>query len=323
MDSWSPSPAGQHITSPIASRENPELRETQAASRADAQTAWQHCLNVAVVRRQNRGVPCRPSIAADVPVSATQARQGLAQDLLDLYAPLLSLTPAQPFAIGHLAQGVDGNIATDDGSSRGLSGEQNHQHLHRLRALADAVIVGASTALLDDPLLTVRLVSGPNPARLVIDPSVRLPTRLRMFNDDAAPAFIVCALSNRAGALARWGSERVIGIDTRAGLLDLKQLQQELIERGWPVVLAEGGGVTVSRMLEAGFLQRVHISISPVLVGGSRRGLQLASPAVIDDCARPPVRVFRMGEDFLWDIDLGPQTPDGHYGTEAKLTKML
>lgn len=222
-----------------------------------------------------------------------------------LYAPLLSVDPLKLFVLGHLAQSIDGNIATDTGSSRGLSGDANHVHLHRLRALADAVIVGASTALVDDPQLTVRLASGPCPARLVIDPRVRVPTDLRMFRDQAAPTLIVCARENANAAIKRWGGDQVIAVDARAGLLDLAQLRATLLERGWGVVLVEGGGVTVSRMLEAGCLERLQISVSPVLVGGSRRGLQLASLTSIDDCPRPRARVFQMGEDMLWDLDLG------------------
>jgi diaminohydroxyphosphoribosylaminopyrimidine deaminase / 5-amino-6-(5-phosphoribosylamino)uracil reductase len=286
-----------------AARSEDSLRQTHsvvAAGSADA--AWRWCLAVAQERRRaNARVPMT-SVAA--PTVTPDKWHGAARELLDLYAPLWSLPRAQSLAIGHLAQGIDGNIATDSGSSRRLSGELNHTHLHRLRALADAVIVGAATAELDNPALTVRLVSGPNPVRLVIDPSLRLSTRLRLFNDQAAPSFVICAGSNRAAAVTRWGSERVITVDAQANRLDLPALYVQLRQRGWPVVLVEGGGVTVSRMIEAGCLDRVQVAIAPVLVGGTRRGLQLVGPPSIDDCSRPPPRVFRMGEDLLWDLDL-------------------
>ena len=280
-------------------------------------SVWLHCLETARRRRAGLvpGSPCSSEPAETSSIECLPSDRDLPHldlpdselpdsELLDLYAPILSLAPGKAFAIGHLAQGIDGNIATDSGSSRGLSGDENHRHLHRLRALADAVIVGTLTAQLDDPLLTVRLVEGQNPARLVIDPTVRLPLNLRLFKDDSSPSMIVCSRENRERASARWGVHRIIDVDARAGLLDLKQLQARLLERGWPVLLIEGGGVTVSRMLEAGCLDRIQISVSPIMIGGGRRGLQLGSVDGIDDSPRPPARVYQMGEDLLWDMDL-------------------
>lgn len=272
--------------------------------------AWQYCLSKAAERRSRSSAEqAANSAAAQSLHSADNDNiwRDAALELVLLYGPMFLSPPSQTFALGHLAQSIDGNIATDSGSSRGLSGEANHVHLHRLRALADVVIVGASTALLDDPQLTVRLAIGPNPARLVIDPRVRVPTHLRMFSDAAAPTLIVCARENASAAIARWGSAQVIAVDATAGLLDLRQLRARLVERGWSVLLVEGGGVTVSRMFEAGCLEWLQISVSPVLVGGSRRGLQLSSLTSIDDCPRPRARVFQMGEDMLWDLDLGSQ----------------
>ena len=298
---------------------DPESNVRIAPPSSSIEAAWRFCLDVTQVRRNRlANVGARSASAqsasaqsqrpvtnlAAANMAAPALWHGAARELLDLYAPLLSLQPAQRFAIGHLAQGIDGNIATESGSSRRLSGELNHTHLHRLRALADAVVVGASTAELDDPALTVRLVQGRNPVRLVIDPSVRLPTRLQMFRDEAAPSLLVCAQSNRAAAVSRWGARRVVAVEMNGDGLNLPALFAQLQERGWPVILVEGGGVTVSRMIDAHCLDRVQVSITPIFVGGTRTGLRLTGPANIDDCPRPPPRVFRMGEDLLWDLDL-------------------
>src|SRR5438067_8617991 len=93
---------------------------------------------------------------------------------IDLYLPICSATAARPLTVGHLGQSLDGFIATHSGESQWVTGEENMRHMHRLRALCDAVIVGAGTVAVDDPLLTTRLVEGSNPLRVVLDPARRL-----------------------------------------------------------------------------------------------------------------------------------------------------
>ena len=307
------------------------------AMRSSHDHDWQFCLDRADQRRRQVTQAALVSIQSTYPhevpfgsgdvraIVTAHPRAPTATGVLhELYEPLLSLVPAQRFAIGHLAQGIDGNIATDKGSSRRLSGEQNHIHLHRLRALADAVIIGAATAELDDPQLTVRLVKGPNPVRLVLDPTARLPTRLRMFQDEASRSLIICANSNLDAALARWGPSRVIAVATHSNRLDLPELYSRLQDQGLSVVLVEGGGVTVSRMIDSGCLDRVQVAVTPVLVGGARRGLQLNGPPHIDDCPRPPARLFQMGEDLLWDFDLrADPDPSDRRRTDSTLRKIF
>ena len=84
-------------------------------------------------------------------------------------------------------------------------------------------------------------------------------------------------------------------------------LSAALAARGLRVMLVEGGGVTVSRCLQAGVLDRLHLVIAPVIIGAGRRGLQHPGPARMIDCLRPPTRRLALGEDVLWDLDLrGP-----------------
>ena len=108
-------------------------------------------------------------------------------DLIDVYLPLCSATALRPLTVGHLGQSIDGFIATHSGDSQFVTGEENLRHMHRMRALSDAVIVGAGTVAADDPQLTTRQVSGPSPLRVVIDPMRRLAPTYRVFQDEAAP----------------------------------------------------------------------------------------------------------------------------------------
>ena len=101
----------------------------------------------------------------------------------ELYAPCAR----EAWVLAHLGQSLDGRIATRSGASHYINGPENLTHLHRLRALADAVVVGAATVALDDPRLTARRVEGANPVRIVLDPNRRLPVERHAFTEADAP----------------------------------------------------------------------------------------------------------------------------------------
>src|SRR5437867_7725579 len=115
--------------------------------------------------------------------------------VIDLYLPICSATAARPITVGHLGQSLDGFIATHAGDSQFVTGQENILHLHRMRALCDAVVVGAGTVAADDPQLTTRHVTGPSPLRVILDPGRGLAPDYRVFNDDLAPTLYVCARS--------------------------------------------------------------------------------------------------------------------------------
>src|SRR5689334_1305941 len=93
--------------------------------------------------------------------------------------------------VGQIGQSLDGRIATVTGHSHYINGEAGLVHLHRLRALVDAVVIGIGTALADDPQLTVRRVEGRNPARIVIDRNGRLPVSARLLDADGVRRIVI------------------------------------------------------------------------------------------------------------------------------------
>jgi riboflavin-specific deaminase-like protein len=234
--------------------------------------------------------------------------------LMDLYLPICSGTSARPVTVGHLGQSLDGFIATHAGESRWVTGQENLLHMHRLRALTDAVVVGAATVALDDPQLTTRLVPGPNPLRVVLDPSRRLGEQYRVFNDPSAETLYVCAKAMLEAGPARLGLATVVGVDGSADGLDAHAVMRLLRERDCARIFVEGGGVTVSMFLEANLLDRLHVAIAPLLIGDGRPAIRVRPPAALGDCVRPRYRVFRMGGDVMFDCELG-DTPEVPVGT--------
>lgn len=266
-------------------------------------------------------------VAVDDPAAAAEWSPGAgwqlrlrhdtgATGLVDLYLPVCNATPAAPIAIGHLGQSLDGFIATHSGDSQFVTGEENLRHMHRLRALCDAVVVGAGTIAADDPRLTTRHVPGPNPLRVVIDPKARLADRYHVFQDGAAPTLYAYARRHRDTAAARGKAEMLALSDGPQGL-DLSELLAHLRGRGCARVFVEGGGVTVSAFLAAGLLDRVQVAVAPLFIGGGRPAFHLPAATRLSECHRPAYRVFRMGGDMLFDCDLraagnADADPDDH-----------
>jgi riboflavin-specific deaminase-like protein len=226
------------------------------------------------------------------------------QPLIDLYLPVCSATPARPITVGHLGQSLDGFIATHAGESQYVTGDENIRHLHRMRALCDAVIVGAGTVAADDPQLTTRHVSGPSPVRVVLDPTRRLADHYRVFNDDAADTLYVCSTAHVRAGETQFGRARIIAVEDRGEAIDVTAVKRVLQERGCHRIFVEGGGVTVSMFLEANLLDRLQIAVAPLLIGDGRPAIRFTPPVALSDCHRPRYRVFRMGADVLFDCEL-------------------
>jgi diaminohydroxyphosphoribosylaminopyrimidine deaminase/5-amino-6-(5-phosphoribosylamino)uracil reductase len=279
-------------------RREAKALETTVSAELEAR-AWRSLLAAAAAARHGAHAVDLDWLArrGDDVVAAAHAPQA-ARALLDLYAPLCT---ARAIAVAHLGQSLDGHIATASGDSYYVTGPDNVRHLHRLRALSAAVVVGARTVARDDPQLTVRHVAGSNPVRVVLDPSAKLAAQRRVFTDGAAPTLVVHAVGVAAPAP---GDAEVLHVPADAAGLKLDVLLKRLRERGLKMVFIEGGGQTVSRFLEAGLLDRLQIAIAPLVTGRGRLGLSLPARDRIAECLRPAHRVFTMGGDVLFDCDL-------------------
>jgi riboflavin biosynthesis pyrimidine reductase len=245
-----------------------------------------------------------------------------------LYAPIARRSPSG-HRVAQIGQSLDGRVATIAGDARDISGPDGLAHLHRCRALVDAVVIGVRTALHDSPQLTVRLVPGPNPARVVIDPQGRLPDDAPLLRDDGARRIIVQAVDRprapgievirlgapRAAARAD-GAGQAPGTHRKAtadpgsaapGWIAPAEIVAALHAAGLRHLLIEGGGITISGFLEAGLLDRLHVGIAPLIIGAGPMSLTTPNPVEkLSQALRPTTHTFALGSDLMVDCDLLP-----------------
>jgi riboflavin-specific deaminase-like protein len=222
-----------------------------------------------------------------------------AGELEALYGPLCAIAPGQSFAVAHLAQSLDGKIAAATGASRWISGEEDLCHTHRMRALADAVIVGADTVLHDNPLLTVRRCPGTHPVRVVIDPECKLSPDHQVFTDRSAKTLVIAAADRRNGFAA--DGVETLALPREGRLISPGAIKEALAARGLHWLFIEGGGVTISNFLRDGCLDRLQITVAPLLLGSGKPSLTLPAIAEPSLGLRPQIRRLSLGADMLFE----------------------
>jgi len=202
--------------------------------------------------------------------------------------------------VAQLGQSLDGRIATLSGESRYINGTGALDHLHRLRADVDAVVVGVGTVVADDPQLTVRRVAGRNPARVVIDPAGRVPADARCLADDGVRRIVVRAVDRPVAD----GIEAIV-LPADGGWIAPARIVAALAARGLPRILVEGGARTISGFIDAACVDRLHVLVATMILGSGKPGLELAPLAALRQAMRPAAQVSILPDgDVLFDCDL-------------------
>ena len=209
-----------------------------------------------------------------------------------------------PFITLKFAQTLDGRIASATGDSRWISSSHSLKLAHRLRSLHDAVLVGVDTVLADDPQLTVRLVRGRNPLRVVADSTLKTPLTARVLADQKTAPTVV-ATTKRAGpgklsAMKNAGIEVVVVAEEKGGRLDLSDLFRKLGERGISSVLVEGGAGLITSVLRDRLADRLLVIVAPRILG---KGIEAVGDLDITDVRHALglsfVKTFRSGDDLV------------------------
>lgn len=217
---------------------------------------------------------------------------------LALYAPLATATGS--FVLAQVGQSLDGRVATPFGDARDISGPDGLAHLHRCRALMDAVIVGVGTVMADNPRLSVREVKGPDPVRVVIDCRGELTGNERIFLDDGAPVIVIQSVDAPRRSLRA----DVVRLDVKERGLCPHDILQVLAQRGLTKVLVEGGARTIARFLEQDLVDHLHVSIAPLIIGSGPAGISLNPIKLLSEAHRPKADVYSLGSDILFDCRL-------------------
>ena len=223
--------------------------------------------------------------------------------------PLLGSATApawRPFIVLKYAQTVDGRIATRLGDAKWISGEPERQISHALRAACDAVLVGVGTAMVDDPQLTVRMVQGASPLRVVLDSTLRLPLSARVLDGDA-PTLVVTtersAEADRAALRERGVAVAVVepgphGVDLASALAALRTF-------GVRSLLVEGGARVITSFLAEKLVDRLVVGIAPTIIGTGVDAVGDLGVARVAESVRLTNRsVHFAGEDLLVAADV-------------------
>jgi len=232
---------------------------------------------------------------APLPATPPDDLRGAGRRLWQSYAEFLARGRTGTVVLVHLGASLDGRIATEAGHSTWVTGEADLVHMHRLRALADAIVIGAGTAAADDPQLTVRHVRGPSPVRVVLDPRGTLPPQLRVFRD-TPPA----TLWLRPGPSDTPKAVEVVPLRTHHGRFDPGEVLAALTARGLRRIMIEGGGQTVSSFLAAGLVDLLHYCVAPVVIGSGRPAFARPTIATMDEATRLRPTLIALGQDRLF-----------------------
>lgn len=182
----------------------------------------------------------------------------------------IAATAGRPFVTLSYAQSLDGSITARRGEPLAISGPESMEMTHGLRAEHDAILVGIGTVLADDPRLSVRLVEGSNPQPVIVDSHLRCPLDAKLFKNEKAPwiATTEDADRRRQAALESAGA-RVLRVPAEGnGHVDIRRLLSLLAQLGVQSLMVEGGAAIISSFLAARLVDRLIVTIAPMLVGG-------------------------------------------------------
>ncbi|MDI6024822.1 RibD family protein [Corticibacterium sp. UT-5YL-CI-8] len=222
--------------------------------------------------------------------------------ILSLYGPIASAQGR--FVLAQVGQSLDGRVATPEGDARDISGPEGLAHLHRCRALVEAVIVGVGTVKTDDPRLSVRKAVGPDPVRVVVDCKAELSGDEGLFRDGGAPVILIqsCEAPRK-----NYPASEVIRLPQRDCGLNPHEMLDALEQRGLSRILVEGGARTIARFVDFGLLDRLHVSIAPLIIGSGPQGISLSPIESLSSAYRPKTDVYMLGSDVLFDCRFGLQ----------------
>ena len=216
------------------------------------------------------------------------------QSILNILVPILIKN--KKLVIAQIGQSIDGRIALNNGNSHYINNPKSIIYLHCLRSISDAIIVGSNTIKKDDPLLTTRKIKGTNPKRIIIDGSLSLNNKYKIFNDGNEN--IIFTKSNKN---IRLNNSTIIRLKeknfTKNFITQIKKLKYKNI-------LVEGGSKTISELINNKYIDILQFMIAPILIGSGINSLNLKEISNLNKAIRPKHNFNELDNEIIVNLFL-------------------
>ena len=216
------------------------------------------------------------------------------QSILNILFPILRKN--KKLVIAQIGQSIDGRIALNNGNSHYINNPKSIIYLHCLRSISDAIIVGSNTIKKDDPLLTTRKIKGTNPKRIIIDGSLSLNNKYKIFNDGNEN--IIFTKSNKN---IRLNNSTIIRLKeknfTKNFITQIKKLKYKNI-------LVEGGSKTISELINNKYIDILQFMIAPILIGSGINSLNLKEISNLNKAIRPKHNFNELENEIIVNLFL-------------------
>ena len=197
--------------------------------------------------------------------------------------------------IGQIGQSLDAKIALNNGNSHYINEKESITYLHCLRSISDGVLVGVNTIIKDNPLLTTRKIKGQNPTRLIVDPSLRLTNKYKIFKDKNTN--IVFTTSNKTKNL---NNTTIVKFPKKNFTLSIYKF---LKKSSLKYILIEGGPTTLSHFIEQNLINYMQFIISPTLIGSGINSVKLKPITNLKKAIRRKSNFAKLGKEIVATLD--------------------
>ena len=216
------------------------------------------------------------------------------QSILNILVPILRKN--KKLVIAQIGQSIDGRIALNNGNSHYINNPKSIIYLHCLRSISDAIIVGSNTIKKDDPLLTTRKIKGTNPKRIIIDGSLSLNNKYKIFNDGNEN--IIFTKSNKN---IRLNNSTIIRLKEKNFT---KNLITQLKKLKYKNILVEGGSKTISELINNKYIDILQFMIAPILIGSGINSLNLKEISNLNKAIRPKHNFNELDNEIIVNLFL-------------------
>ena len=197
--------------------------------------------------------------------------------------------------IGQIGQSLDGKIALNNGSSHYINEKESITYLHCLRSISDGVLVGVNTIIKDNPLLTTRKIKGPNPIRLIIDPTLKLTNKYKIFKDDNKNIIFTNSSKEK-----KFTNTTIVKFPKKNFT---QNIYDYLKKTSLQTILIEGGPTTLSHFIELKLLNYMQFIISPTIIGSGIDSVRLKPISDLKNALRAKNTICKLGKEIIVTLD--------------------